>query len=310
MSLRDRICSGCRYEACTSQNGRSSQSAISRCTFPIRKGVLCRAHGRSCQGGRRRQLRHCGGRDARPRRRVRLRQVHDGLLHPPAPEADGRLGPLHGRGADRARREDLRQMRREMQIVFQDPYSSLDPRMTVGEIVTEPLEVHGHRHAASARETVRACSNRRLRPELHQPLSARVLGRPAPAHRHRARARAESRSSSSCDEPVSALDVSIQAQILNLLKDLQRDFGLTYLFISHDLAVVRDDERPHRRHEPGQARRGRDRCIRSTTTRRTSTRRRSSPPYRFPTRGASGSARPSARGSSSTGITADAEALT
>jgi ABC-type oligopeptide transport system ATPase subunit len=128
---------------------------------------------------------------------------------------------LMGKELTELPREELRRMRREMQIVFQDPYSSLDPRMTVGNIVSEPLEVHGIGTRRSRSETVR-----------------RLLG----GQRQRigvARALALNPKLIICDEPVSALDVSIQAQILNLLKDLQRDFGLTYLFISHDLAVVR-----------------------------------------------------------------------
>ncbi len=137
------------------------------------------------------------------------------------------------------RREEIRRMRREMQIIFQDPYSSLDPRMTVGNIVGEPLEVHGMGTRRSRRDSVRQLLDVvGFNPEFTNRYPHEFSG----GQRQRigiARALALSPRLIVCDEPVSALDVSIQAQILNLLKDVQRDFGLTYLFIAHDLAVVR-----------------------------------------------------------------------
>jgi ABC-type oligopeptide transport system ATPase subunit len=137
------------------------------------------------------------------------------------------------------RAKELREMRREMQIVFQDPYASLNPRMTVGDIVAEPLVVHGIGDRRSRRRSAEQLLEVvGFNPDFINRYPHEFSG----GQRQRigvARALALNPRLIVCDEPVSALDVSIQAQILNLLKDLQEEFNLAYLFIAHDLAVVR-----------------------------------------------------------------------
>jgi oligopeptide transport system ATP-binding protein len=141
-------------------------------------------------------------------------------------------------GEDIARlpRHGLRRHRRALQMVFQDPYASLNPRMTVARIVGEPLDVHG---LPDKRGRVRELLDL---VGLPADAAARYPHEFSGGQRQRigiARALATSPAFVACDEPVSALDVSIQAQVINLLRDLQERLGLTYLFIAHDLAVVR-----------------------------------------------------------------------
>lgn len=151
-------------------------------------------------------------------------------------------GEVWFNGQDLARMADaaLRPLRRQMQIVFQDPYSSLNPRMTIGQILSEPIRVHrispdGRRYEDRVAELLSVVG-------LNPLMAGRYPHELSGGQRQRvgiARALALEPKFIVCDEPISALDVSIQAQILNLLEELQERFGLTYLFIAHDLSVVR-----------------------------------------------------------------------
>jgi peptide/nickel transport system ATP-binding protein len=135
---------------------------------------------------------------------------------------------------------DLRHMRRQIQIIFQDPYSSLNPRQTIGQLLMEPMQVHGlHGNDNARRQKVKELLQRvNLLPEHFNRYPHEFSG----GQRQRvviARALALEPQFIICDESVSALDVSVQAQILNLLRELQQDLGLTYIFISHDLSVIK-----------------------------------------------------------------------
>ncbi|TVT61288.1 dipeptide ABC transporter ATP-binding protein [Amycolatopsis rhizosphaerae] len=155
-------------------------------------------------------------------------------------EPTGGGAAFEGRDIFKLRGAELRQLRREIQIVLQDPYTSLNPRMTVGDIVGEPFEIHtevapkGSR-ARKVRELLEVVG---LNPEHLNRYPHQFSG----GQRQRigiARALALRPKVIICDEPVSALDVSIQAQVMNLLGELQGEFGLSYVFIAHDLSVVR-----------------------------------------------------------------------
>ncbi|HWQ40921.1 MAG TPA: dipeptide ABC transporter ATP-binding protein [Desulfosporosinus sp.] len=135
--------------------------------------------------------------------------------------------------------EEMRKMRSQMQMIFQDPYASLNPRMRVGDIIGEPILIHGVSKRAEREKRVRKLLDVVGLSPYH---GARYPHEFSGGQRQRigiARALSVNPKLIVCDEPVSALDVSIQAQVINLLEDLQRDFNLTYLFIAHDLSIVK-----------------------------------------------------------------------
>jgi len=150
-------------------------------------------------------------------------------------------GSVHFDGVDlvKLKGEDLRKMRRKMQMIFQDPYASLNPRMTIGDIIGEPLMIHNMVNQKEMEERVASLLKLvGLNPFFANRYPHEFSG----GQRQRvgvARALSLQPSFIICDEPISALDVSIQAQVVNLLEDLQKEFNLTYLFIAHDLSMVR-----------------------------------------------------------------------
>ena len=159
---------------------------------------------------------------------LRLQKVNNGRVR------------YDGEAMDEMRGRELRNLRRKMQIIFQDPYSSLDPRMSAGAIIGEGISIHklAHNRAEYSRRVAELLEMVGLNPEMAKRYPHEFSG----GQRQRigiARALAVEPDFIVCDEPVSALDVSIQAQILSLLTNLQTELGLTYLFVAHDLSVVR-----------------------------------------------------------------------
>jgi oligopeptide/dipeptide ABC transporter ATP-binding protein len=193
--------------------GKSEVHAVEDVSFTVRRGETLGIVGES----------GCG-KSTTARLITRLLDVTSGTVH------------FDGQDITKMSQRQLRPLRREMQMIFQDPYSSLNPRKTVGQIVGAPFAIHGQKKAKlRVQELLETVG---LSPEHYNRYSHEFSG----GQRQRigvARALALSPKLIVCDEPVSALDVSIQAQILNLLRNLQKDFNLTYVFISHDLSVIR-----------------------------------------------------------------------
>jgi oligopeptide transport system ATP-binding protein len=154
------------------------------------------------------------------------------------PATSGRV-LLDGTDLGRLRRDDLRKMRRRMQMIFQDPYASLNPRMTIGNIIAAPLKIH---KLTRGKETQARVAELLDLVGMNKRFINRYPHEFSGGQRQRvgiARALALNPDFIVCDEPIAALDVSIQAQVVNLLKDLQKKFDLAYLFIAHDLSMVR-----------------------------------------------------------------------
>lgn len=227
----------------TNGNGKSADTLISvkdlKMYFPITQGIIFQRHvgdikavdGLSFDIKRGETLGLVGesgcGKSTTGRAILQLYRPTDGSVQYSGTE----LTTLKG--------ESMRRMRRHMQMIFQDPYASLNPRMTVGNIVGEPLEVHNILSGKARRDRVKELLDIvGLNPYFINRYPHEFSG----GQRQRigiARALAVQPDFIVCDEPISALDVSIQAQVINLLEELQEEFGLTYLFIAHDLSVVR-----------------------------------------------------------------------
>ena len=190
--------------------------AVDDISFDIRKGETLGLVGES----------GCG-KSTTGRALIRLRELTDGVVK------------FDGVDLTTLKRDQLRKMRRRMQIIFQDPYSSLNPRMTVGSIIAEPIETH---NLASGKAKTERVKELLALVGLNPNYTNRYPHEFSGGQRQRigvARSLAVEPEFIVCDEPISALDVSIQAQVLNLLVELREKFGLTYLFIAHDLSVVR-----------------------------------------------------------------------